>query len=88
MAEETFKDPSVVTYLNKHFVSIRVNRDKERRIAYNYFVGGLPSTWFIAENGEKINNLPGYVPADILVKVLKYIHTDSYKTMTYEEFTK
>ena len=73
MAKETFKDPSVVSYLNQNFISIRVDSDKHRRTASVYGVRALPSTWFLTEKGEKIGNLPGYLPPGRLLQVLKQI---------------
>lgn len=86
MAKETFKDHLVVNYLNENFISIRVNTDMERKLASAYSVRGLPATWFIAENGEKISNRPGYIPPEMFVKMLKYIQTDSYKKMALKKF--
>jgi hypothetical protein len=54
-----FKDPTVIAYVNRHFVPISVNSDKEQKIAAKYNVRGLPSTWFISENGDRIGNRPG-----------------------------
>jgi thioredoxin-related protein len=73
MAKETLQDPSVVSYLNKNFISIRVDCDKDGRTASRYGVRGLPSTWFLTEKGEGIGNLPGYLPAGRLLQVLKQI---------------
>lgn len=86
MDNGTFKDSSVVAYLNENFISIKVNSDKEKRIASAYYVSGLPTSWFISKDGEKISNLPGYVPADMLMNILKYIYTDSYKKMNFRKF--
>ncbi len=88
MAKETFKDPFVVNYINKNFISIRVNTDEERKLASDYSVRGLPSTRFISETGEKISDRPGYIPPEMLVNMLKYIQTDSYKKMTFRKFLK
>jgi len=73
MGKKTFQDPSVISYLNTHFVSIRVNTDKERKIAANYRVRGLPTTWILKENGEKIGPIPGYITPDNLLLMLKKI---------------
>jgi thioredoxin-related protein len=86
MDRETFKDPAVISYLNENFISVRVNSDKQLDIARQYYVTGLPVSWFIAENGEKISSLPGYVPADLLLNILKYIYTDKYKEMSFKDF--
>jgi hypothetical protein len=46
----------------------------------------LPSTWFISENGDKIGNRPGYIASDEMLKILKYIGTDSYLSMSFKSF--
>ncbi len=86
MDAETFKDPEVAQYLEENFVSIRVNSEKDADLARSYFVRGLPSSWFIDENGDKISDLPGFVPPDMFLTILKYIHSDSYQEMTFKEF--
>jgi thioredoxin-related protein len=86
MEKETFRDPEVVAYLNKYFISTRVNSDRQQDLARKYNVQGLPSTWFLAEDGETIGNLPGYIPAKMLLKILGFVGTDSYKTMTFQQY--
>ena len=86
MEKETFADPAVVAYLNQHFISTKVNSDTEQQLARKYNVKGLPSTWFLAEDGEAIGNLPGYIPAEMLLKILSFVGTDSYKTMTFQQY--
>jgi thioredoxin-related protein len=86
MEKETFKDPTVIAYVNRNFVPIIVNSDKEQKIAAKYNVRGLPSTWFISENGDRIGNRPGYIASDEMLKILKYIGTDSYRSMSFKAF--
>ena len=74
MAKETFQDLSVVAFLKGNFISIRVNTDKQRKIAASYGVRGVPSTWFLKENGERIGNLPGYIPPGRLLSILKKVY--------------
>jgi len=74
MAKETFQDHSVIAYLNANFISVRVNSDRERKIAASYGVRGVPTTWFLKENGEKIGSLPGYIPPDKLLSILKKVY--------------
>jgi thioredoxin-related protein len=88
MDAETFSHPPVIAYLNDNFVSVRINSDRERKTASEYFVNGVPTSWFLTENGEKISNLPGYVPAQTFLPVLKFIDSDSYKTMTFGSYLK
>jgi len=86
MARVTFTDPLVISYLNENFIPIRVDVEREKQTASIYQVQGLPTTWFIAENGENISKLPGYLPPDMLINILKYIHTESYNKMSFKTF--
>ena len=86
MEEETFRNPTVIAYVNRNFVPIKVNSDREQAIARKYNVQGLPNTWFISETGDRIGNQPGYIPADKLLQVLKFIGTDSYRSMSFQAF--
>ena len=86
MEKETFRDPTVIAYINRNFIPVSVNSDREPRIAEKYKVRGLPSTWFISESGDRIQGRPGYIPADEMLKILKFIGSDSYLTMSYKEF--
>ena len=86
MDTQTFRNSSVVSYLNENFVAVRVNSDQNRKIAADYNVTGLPVSWFVAENGENIGSQPGYLPPETLLPLLKYIYTDSYKKMNFMQF--
>ena len=86
MEKETLRDPRVVKFLNENFISIRVNTEKEEDIARKHFVRGLPMTWFLEPNGDKISSLPGYIPPEMFMQILQYIHTDNYKQMTFKEY--
>lgn len=88
MDKTTFVDPEVVSYLNKNYISIKVNSDKEVTLATRYKVRGLPSNWFVTDTGEQIANFPGYIPPDDLLPRLKFIQSDSYKQMSYKDFMK
>ena len=74
MARETFQNPAVVSYLNNNFISVRVNTDKEPDTAMRYGVTGLPSTWFLTRMGEAIGTVPGFIPPEILLSMLKEVN--------------
>jgi thioredoxin-related protein len=86
MDKETFHNPTVIAYVNRHFVPIKVDTDKRRDLATKFHVRGLPSTLFISGTGETIGGRPGYIPADEMLRILKYIDTNSYLTMSYQAF--
>lgn len=86
LKNETFKDDRIKAYLNDNFVSISVDTDKRQKLAEQWGVRGLPTLWFLESDGKKVNSLPGFVDADQLYSILQYIHSQSYKNMTYQEY--
>ena len=84
--KETLGNHEVASFLNNHFISIRVNSDAEQRLAAQYAVRGLPTLWFLDENGEKIANHPGYIVRAQFLPILDYIYTGSYDKMTFKKF--
>jgi thioredoxin-related protein len=70
VAKVTFQEPSVGSYLNENFIAILVDFDKEREIASQFGIRGLPSTWFLTETGKKIGSVPGYIPPKTLLLML------------------
>ncbi len=86
MDQKTFKDPAVVSYINKNFIPIRINTEKDRKTAQLFRVRGLPDTWFMSETKEIIGHRPGFIPADTMIQFLRYINTGSYKSMSLKNF--
>jgi len=74
MAKETFRNSAVVSYLDNNFIAVRVNPDKEPDTAAKYGVTGLPSKWFLTEMGQPIGNIPGYIPPDAMLPLLKEVN--------------
>ncbi len=86
MEQSTFRETAVLSYLNKHFIPIKVNTDRESTIARRYNVRPIPDNWFMQKDGARIANRPGYIAPDDLYLLLKYYNTDSYKKMAYGKF--
>ncbi len=74
MAKETFQNPAIVSYLNNNFIPVRVDTDRDPATAMKYGVTGLPSTWFLTEMGEAIGTIPGFIPPDTLLAMLKEVN--------------
>ena len=75
MERKTFKDPAVIAALNRNFIPIRVDSDRDKQTASLYRVKGLPDTWFISESGEVIGHRPGYIATDQLLGILNVVMT-------------
>jgi thioredoxin-related protein len=79
MQKKTFKNRSVVKYLNENFISIEVDYDREKKISALFRVKGLPDNWFFSKDGDIIGHRPGYIPPDVFLKILKSYITGSNK---------
>ena len=79
MDRKTFKDPGVIAALNRNFIPIRVDADRERDVVAEYRVKGqplsLPFFVFLYETGEKIAHGAGFITAEKMMKVLNAIIT-------------
>jgi len=82
----TFQDAGIVSYLNTYFISIKVDVEREKPIAGKYNINPLPDCWFLSEKGDVIGNRPGYLSAEDLMPILQFVKTESFLTMSYQEF--
>ncbi|MBC2716790.1 MAG: DUF255 domain-containing protein [Desulfobacteraceae bacterium] len=88
MNNQTFSDSKIIEYLNNNFVAIRVNAEKQKNVAKKYGVNRFPNTWFIAEDSSSLSSQPGFIPPEMLLDMLKFLNTDSFKNMKFSEFIK
>jgi thioredoxin-related protein len=63
----------VHTLLNGHYVSIKLDLDRERSLARKYRVGGIPALLFFDKQGTLVERINGFVPMESLVSTLKKI---------------
>ena len=74
MDQTTFRNKSVINLLNKDFVAIRVNTNKNAKVAGKYNIRPVPDNWFLSADGKKLRNFLGYYEADQFVTVLRYVN--------------
>lgn len=97
MKKRTFVDKKVIDYLNENFVSILIDADKDRKVTSNYFVRGLPATFFLTPDGMKIqlpieenrtmSNIPGYLSEEMFLNLIRFVHTESYNSMSFKAYS-
>ena len=71
MEKETLQNPAVVKKLAQDFVTIKVNTDREKELSTKFKIRGLPDNWFMAENGEIVGHRPGYISAEVFLRILE-----------------
>jgi thiol:disulfide interchange protein len=73
MERKTFQDPTVIATLNRDFVPIRVDTDRDTATSSLFRVKGLPDSWFLTESGEIVGHRPGYISAEQLMGILRIV---------------
>jgi thioredoxin-related protein len=87
LEKNAFSNQEIADYINTNFVPVKVDTMKESQTAARFGVRGLPNIRFLTPEGDGIASIPGYVEKKQLLTLLKFINTDSYKTMSIKEFT-
>lgn len=88
MEEKVFSDSSVIEYLNTHFINVLVDGDIEPNLREQYNVKGYPDNRFLNETAEQVFSVFAVLRPAVFKFFLEYIQTDSYKTMTVNEYFK
>ncbi|MBN2281335.1 MAG: thioredoxin fold domain-containing protein [Candidatus Marinimicrobia bacterium] len=91
--EKTFSDPVVKKYMDTHFIRIKVhaetNDDEQTykgqtftsaQLARAFRVTGYPALAFLDKNQEIVTLVPGFLPPEKFINVLKYIKEECYTT--------
>lgn len=85
MDAEVYAKPDVSGYLASHFVTVRLNAESgepasyqgrnysARTLAASFDVSGYPTTIFFDGTGEHLANVPGYLPRERFLLLLRFI---------------
>jgi len=92
MEERTFSNAHIAEYLKENYVCVRINaEDKKTTFEYKgtkytpysltrrLGVRGFPSMGYFKSDGELIKIVPGFIPPETYIKVLKYFREEHYK---------
>ncbi len=100
--KETFQNPEVKAYLDKHFVTVKLNAEDvnqnlhfdnrnftNRQFTSAMGIRGFPAVAFFDADGKVLTLLPGFAPAADFMLVLKYFHEGHYKkNISFEDYRK
>ena len=85
MDRDVYSRADVREYLERKFVTIKLNAESDesvnygghsmtaRALASTLNVTGYPTSIFLTRSGDHLANVPGYLPADRLLLLLRYI---------------
>ncbi len=72
MDETSYSDPDVISYVNEHYVPVRVDNDHRPDINARYNMGGWPTTAFLTPEGELMTG-GTYIPPEAMREYLPRI---------------
>jgi len=78
MDETSYSDPAVISYINEHYVPVRVDNDQRPDVNARYNMGGWPTTAFLTPDGELMAG-GTYIPPEAMREHLPRIASE-YKT--------
>ena len=85
MDHDVYSRDDVREYLSRHFVAVRLDAESPSAVSYDsrrytesslaarFRVSGYPTTIFLKCDGTHLVNVPGYVPAEKFMKLVRYI---------------
>jgi thioredoxin-related protein len=73
--EEVYPDPRIAPILQNDFILVAIDLDTNRKDTDKFSFSYPPKLVFLDPTGEKITEIPGYVPADTLLPILEQIKT-------------
>jgi len=92
-------NPKTVAYLKAHFEYARLNgEDTARKLTFRGYdlseaelaqalgLTGYPTTVFLEPDGTYITRVPGFVPTETFLQILRFIGSEAYRTQSFEEF--
>jgi len=98
--KDVYGNDKVAEYLSQQYVSIKLNAESgtrlkfdsneytEAQLAQAFGVTGYPAIIFFDSNGEPLDKISGYMPANDFLPVLKYFGEDFYKNTSWPDFKK
>jgi len=98
MHREVYPDERVEKPVSDYFIPVVINTESEDPVTYlgNKFTesefavalqySSVPTTFFMNSNGEVIGQQPGYLPAELFSKLLEYVGSGAYESISFEEF--
>src|SRR4030042_816345 len=76
MDETSYSDPDVISYINEHYVPVRVDNDQRPDVNARYNMGGWPTTAFLTPDGEPLAG-GTYIPPEAMREHLPRIAGES-----------
>lgn len=88
MDREVLADREIGAALKEDFIFVRIDVDRDSKIADKYEVKFYPTTWLLDSTGHRIAQVPGYLSKSYFTRILAYLKGEYYRTMSLPDFLK
>jgi thioredoxin-related protein len=98
MHTEVYTETDVIEAVNEHFYLVKINIESQNEVNFlgnrmteSEFAkmlksSSLPTTYFMNSSGELLGMQPGLLPADVFEDLLTFVGSDSYQSLSFEEY--
>ena len=86
LEKKVFSRKDIADYINQRLVPIKVDCNREEKVAEKYKVFACPVNYFLRPDGEPIDFAPGFVEPKKYQGMLRYIGEGFYQEMKYNEY--
>lgn len=98
MHTEVYTLNDVIEAVNEHYYLVKINIESQNEVNYlgnrmteSEFAkmlnsSSLPTTFFMNGDGELLGMQPGLLPADVFEDLLTFVGSDSYESLSFEEY--
>jgi thioredoxin-related protein len=88
MERKVFSNKDIISLLNERFLPVEVDISQEKGLKEHFLINYTPTSILLDMHGKPIMNLKGYIPANRLQKLLRYVSEGHYKTIPFSDFEK
>lgn len=85
MDRYTFTDPRVIKLANEGFVCVKVDIDRNRRLAAQFRITSIPTIIFFSSGGEMIERRGGMLTAAAFVQVMNRVLSETQRVRELEK---
>lgn len=86
MERRVFEDPQVISFINRQFIPVMVDLDKEKQTVKLFEVDYTPTSIFIAPDGSRALREKGVITKSRFERMLEYVSHGKYKTMSFDTY--
>ncbi len=88
MESRVYEDAKVIQFVNKHFIPVMVDLDKEKQPARLFAIDYTPTHVFVAPDGTTVLREKDVIPKSRFELMLEYVAQEKYKTMKFDAYEK